>query len=157
MLLLSPLSLISFHFLSPISLFFVLLSPLQTRNPYNLSTSVLSISVQFARVLMGMLWIPMGCYGFVGFCVDLGVRVMGWSGHGGGLEVVDGGFGLAWISELGLDRREGWVWIGVRAGFAGDVFWMGLLVVAPMGLNRSSNGSDIDFFFFNGLDRKSVV
>ena len=27
--------------------------------------------------------------------------------RGGGPEVVDGGFGSAWIGGLGLDRREG--------------------------------------------------
>ena len=147
MLLLSPLSLISFHFLSPISLYFVLLSPLQTRNPYNLSTSVLSISVQFARVPMGLLWIPMGLLWICGFLCWSGREGYGliwawwWAGSS---------WWWVWIGELGLDRREGWVWIGVRAGFAGDLFWMGLLVVAPMGLNRSSNGSDF-YFFFNGL------
>ena len=73
MLFLSPLTLISFHFLSPISLYFVLLSLLQNRNPCNLSTSFLSISDQFA----------MDSDGFVmdsdGVAMDLWVSVLIWA------------------------------------------------------------------------------
>ena len=34
----------------------------------------------------------------------------------------------------------------MRAGFIGVFFLLGLLVMAPLGLNQSSDGSDSDFF-----------
>ena len=34
----------------------------------------------------------------------------------------------------------------MRVGFVGDFFLIGLLVMAPMGLNWSSDGSGSDFF-----------
>ena len=143
MLFLSPLSL-SFHFTFSLqflsTLFCSLLFKTETHAISALPSSLSQISLLW--IPMGLLWIPMGLLWICGFLC--------WSGHGGGPEVVDGGFGSAWIGGLGLDRHEGWVWIDVRVGFVGDFFWMGLLVMAPMGLNRSSDGSDSDFFL-NGL------
>ena len=59
-----------FEFLSPISLYFILLSHLQTRNPYNLSTFFLSISDQFAMDSDGFVM------DFDGLAMDLWVSVL---------------------------------------------------------------------------------